>query len=104
MGDDCLEEIARMSEASTRRLSEASVSSSAVGASTFEFDGTADVSIESGYLIRLEKTRKRKSMGLELGIVKNVGLGDWTSGGLRVQNVNRGLVRRWNQSHSMKVY
>jgi len=93
--DDLLEEIARMSEASTRGQS--SIASSTVGES--EFAGTAD----GEYLIQIERTKKRKSMGLELGVVKNVGRGDWTSGGLKVKNVHRGLVGQWNRSHSMKV-
>merc|ERR1712107_744228 len=64
--DDLLEDNARMSEASTRGQS----------------------SIASG-TVQIEKTKNNKSMGLELGIVKNVGLGGWTSGGLNVKNVKK---------------
>merc|ERR1712107_831850 len=76
---------------------ECSVAFSPVG--ELEVAGTAD----DGYLIHVEKTKGGKSMGLELGIVKNVGFGDWTSGGLKVKKVRGGLVREWNWWHTTKV-
>merc|ERR1719240_2085516 len=73
--DDLLNE-PRMSEASTSRA-ESSIASS-------PFEGWEFADITSGeYFIHIEKTKKRKSPGLDLGIVKNVG--------------------QWNRTHTMQV-
>merc|ERR1719240_2527288 len=67
--DDLLEE-PRMSEASTSRA-ESSIASSPFW--EWEYADSSD----GEYLIHIEKTTKRKSLGLDLAIVKNVGLRDW---------------------------
>jgi len=56
------------------------------------------------YFIDVKKTKKVDSFALDVGSVRNVGLGGWTCGGLIVKDVKRGgLVRRWNRSHTITV-
>jgi len=56
------------------------------------------------YFIDVKKTKRGDSFALDVGSVRNVGLGGWTSGGLIVKRVKRGgLVRRWNRSHTNTV-
>merc|ERR1712137_687104 len=67
--------------------------------SSLEIDVTRVADAQSGHFVRIDRTEKRQSMGLEVGIVKNVNLGDWTSGGLKVYLVSQGLVQRWNHDN-----
>merc|ERR1712211_48670 len=55
------------------------------------------------YLIHIERTRNGMPWGLELGTIKNVELGNWTSGGLLVNHISGGLVREYNWCHAKKV-
>jgi len=64
--------------------------------SSLEIDVTRVADAQSGHFVRIDKMEKKKSMGLEVGIVKNVNLGDWTSGGLKIHLVSQGLVQKWN--------
>jgi len=64
---------------------------------------TADSPFGNGYFIRIEK-KGIVGMGIAISMLNNIGFGGWTSGGLKVDQINRGLIHEWNLSNpSMQV-
>merc|ERR1712007_403476 len=54
---------------------------------------------DEGYFIRIDN-RNGKSLGISLGAQKNVGLGTWKEGGLKIKKISKkGLVHQWNRSN-----
>lgn len=90
----------------TKRPSEVLTAASTTG-QLFEDFFHANVSrtdAQSGYFVSIDRTETNGSMGIEVGMFPNVDLGDWTTGGLKVYQINRGLVHKWNCSNpGMKV-
>lgn len=79
----------RLSEILTKRLQEGSIAARTAEEPPFE----------GGYLIRVEKTKRKMLLGIEVGLLVCIALGDRISGGLKVNQINRGLVHQWNLSH-----
>jgi len=90
-----LEELDGQSEASTR-----SVAGSMTVESLQELCTTIlDEQVKSEYFIRIEKSKNKRVLGLQLGMLKKVKLGDWSSGGLQIEKLDHGLVYQWNLSN-----
>merc|ERR1712137_492703 len=61
--------------------------------------------LSEGFLIKIDKRNNVGQIGAELGIVREIGLGSWTGGALRIKRVKRrGLIWQWNMANpSMQV-
>lgn len=51
---------------------------------------------DDGYLVSIQK---KSDLGMVLGTVKELNLGSWTTGGLKIQKIRKGPIRKWNKAH-----
>lgn len=60
---------------------------------------------DDGYFIRIDKrSGKSEDLGVSLGMQKNVGLGTWTQGGLKINKIKKsGLIYKWNISNDSQL-
>jgi len=64
-----------------------------------ELADTTNPTADEGYFIRIDN-RSGKGLGVGVGVQKNVGLGTWTQGGLKINKISKkGLVHKWNVSN-----
>jgi len=69
--------------------------SSAVGESVHE----SSAPVESERRIRIEKSKKVRILGLQVGMLKMCKFGGLSSGGLKIEKLDQGLVHQWNLSN-----
>jgi len=61
-----------------------------------KYEGDDPQNNANGYLIRINQKNTSMPLGINTIVLQNVGLGDWTGGGLKISNIEPGLVDEWN--------